>query len=34
MAKARRKKLTLKDKINFIDATRINIQQQLPDDMK
>ena len=34
IAKARCKKLKLKDKINFIDASRINSKQQLADYMK
>ena len=33
MAKARYKKITLKDKINFIDASRITSQQQLAENL-
>ena len=31
MAKARRDKLTLEEKINLIDASRTHSQRQLPD---
>ena len=34
MAKARRDKLTLKEKINLIDASRTHSQRQLADKMK
>ena len=34
MAKARRDKLTLKERINLIDASRNHSQRQLADKMK